>query len=60
MSKDEIKYEINKMLDQLSDQSLESLLSLLKEVEAKRNKEFSEHLQRILSEDDELLYRLAQ
>jgi hypothetical protein len=60
MSKEEIKYEINRILDQLPDQSLESLLSFLKELEAKRNQDLSDNLQRILSEDHELLERLAQ
>jgi hypothetical protein len=60
MSKEEIKYEINRILDQLPDQSLESLLSFLKELEAKRNQDLSDNLQRILSDDHELLERLAQ
>jgi hypothetical protein len=60
MSKEEIKYEINRILDQLPDQSLESLLTFLKELEAKRNQDLSDNLQRILSDDHELLERLAQ
>jgi hypothetical protein len=60
MTKEEIKYEINRILDQLPDQSLESLLNFLKEFEAKRNQDLSDNLQRILSDDHELLERLAQ
>ena len=37
MSKEEIKYEINKVLDHSSDSALQELLEFLKEVEAKHN-----------------------
>jgi hypothetical protein len=61
MSKEEIKYEINKVLDKLSDKSLEDLLSFLKSIETKNSSLFSQDsLQKILSEDKELLQKLAQ
>ena len=61
MSKEEIKYEINKVLDKLSDKSLEDLLSFLKGIETKNPSLFSQDsLQKILSEDKELLQKLAQ
>jgi len=62
MSKDEIKYEINRVLDKFSNDALEELLSFLKQLE-ERNKPAivnSDVLQRILSEDRELLEKLAQ
>jgi hypothetical protein len=62
MSKDEIKYEINKVLDLLPDKALEDLLSFLKNVEGKSNDSLldSSRLKRILTEDKELLQKLAQ
>jgi len=62
MSKEEIKYEINKVLDQFSDQALEDLLSFLKELDAKSASEssFISPLKKILSEDAGLLSRLAK
>lgn len=61
MSKDEIKYEINKVLDSLSDKSLEDLLTFLKSIESKDSSSFNhESLQKILLEDKELLQKLAQ
>ena len=35
MSKEEIKYEINKVLDQFSDKALEDLLTFLKQLGSK-------------------------
>ena len=62
MSKEEIKYEINKVLDRFPDKALEELLSLLKEMDAKRENgnSFLSPLTKILKEDSELLVRLAQ
>lgn len=62
MSKEEIKYEINKVLDQFSDKALEDLLSFLKELDEKSTSDssFIYPLRRILSEDSGLLSRLAK
>ncbi len=60
MSKEEIKYEINKVLDNLSDKSLEDLLNFLKKFGSKDSSLFDqESLKSILSEDKELLQKLA-
>jgi hypothetical protein len=59
MSKDEIKYEINKVLDLLPDKALEDLLTFLKNIENHSSDLFID-LQRILNEDKELLQKLAQ
>jgi hypothetical protein len=62
MSKDEIKYEINRVLDKLSNNALEELLSFLKQLEENKNSAIlnPDVLHRILSEDKELLEKLAQ
>lgn len=62
MSKDEIKYEINRVLDKFSSDALEELLSFLKQLEERNNLTTvnSDVLQRILSEDKDLLEKLAQ
>jgi translation initiation factor RLI1 len=62
MSKEEIKYEINKVLDHFSDKALEELLSFLKELDSKNSVKvnFVSPLNKILSEDKELLAKLAQ
>jgi len=62
MSKDEIKYEINKVLDHLPDKALEDLLSFLKNIENHSSDLFlySSRFQRILNEDKELLQKLTQ
>jgi hypothetical protein len=62
MSKEEMKYEINKVLDHFSDAALEELLSFLKQLEQKHKPSIlnSEQLQRILQEDKHLLEKLAQ
>ena len=62
MSKDEIKYEINKVLDRFSDKSLEELLAFLKGIDDKHRSTIfnSDTLQKILSEDKDLLQKLAQ
>jgi hypothetical protein len=62
MSKDEIKYEINRVLDKFSNDALEELLSFLKQLEGSNDSAIvnSDVLQKILSEDKELLEKLAQ
>jgi hypothetical protein len=62
MSKEEIKYEISKVLDHFSDKALGELLAFLKELDTKKELKasFSSSLNRILSEDKELLAKLAQ
>ena len=53
MSKDEIKTEINKVLDHLPDKTLEDILQLLRKIEQNL-------LDNILKEDANLLHKLAQ
>ena len=62
MADDNIKLEINKVLDHLSDNALNGLLQFLKQLESKRNNTFlnSNEFQKILSEDKQLLEKLAQ
>lgn len=61
MSKEEIKYEISKVLDQFPDEALGEILTFLKKIEAKRIEvSIKSSLNKILSEDKELLTRLAQ
>jgi hypothetical protein len=62
MSKEEIKYEISKVLDHFSDKALQELLAFLKELDAKENNKtkITATLAKILLEDKELLIKLAQ
>jgi hypothetical protein len=62
MSKDEIKSEINKVLDLLPDKALEDLLSFLKSIGTKESISLMDKssLERILTEDKELLIKLAK
>ena len=62
MSKEEIKTEINRVLDHLSDQTLEDILSLLKKIESSNSSVMSDRelFEKILSEDKDLLQKLAQ
>lgn len=62
MSKEEIKYQISKVLDQFSDKALAELLTFLKELDTKQEFKISvtSSLTKILSEDKELLAKLAQ
>ena len=61
MSKEELKFEINKVLDNFSDKALNELLNILKELNAKSGNVFSKaSINKILQEDRELLTRLAQ
>lgn len=62
MSKEEIKYEISKVLDQFSDKALVELLAFLKELDTKKDVKINlaASISKILSEDKELLAKLAQ
>lgn len=62
MSTNEIKDEINKVLDHFSDKTLSELLKFLKELDSKNNGEVSTNtlVNKILQEDKELLAKLAQ
>ena len=62
MSKDEIKNEINRVLDHFSNQALTELLTFLKQLESQNDSSFldSTDLQKILSEDKQLLEKLAR
>jgi hypothetical protein len=62
MSKEEIKDEINKVLDQLTDKTLEDLLSFLKKIEEKHSITLfdRDRLEKILEEDNDLLKKLAK
>ena len=62
MSKEELKYEINKVLDQFSDKALEELLTFLKNLGSTNSAALqnSNELQKILSEDYQLLEKLAK
>lgn len=62
MSKDEVKYEINKVLDLLPDKALEDLLSFLKNIEGKSSYSMLSGgaLEKVLSDDNELLEKLAK
>jgi hypothetical protein len=60
--KDEIKYEINRVLDQFSDKALQDLLSFLKGIEDKHSISLltGDNFKKILSEDKDLLEKLAK
>jgi hypothetical protein len=62
MSKDEIKYEINKILDNFSDNALQDLLKYLKNLETTHQVSMfdKKDLERILIEDKDLLKKLSQ
>ena len=62
MSKEEIKHEINKVLDHLSDKTLQDILSILKNIESKQSFTLADNkaLDKILSEDKDLLEKLAK
>lgn len=62
MSKEEIKSEINKVLDHFSDKTLHEQLRFLKELDSKPGTiSFAKaSLEKILEEDKNLLTRLAQ
>ncbi len=62
MSKEEIKQEINKVLEHLSDKTLQDILSFLKGVKGEKSFSLSDRaqLEQILQEDRELLQKLAK
>ncbi len=62
MSKEELKLEIGKVLDQFSDKALTELLTFLTELDAKKKAKNSitSSLRKIISEDKALLAKLAQ
>lgn len=62
MSKEEIKYEISKVLDHFSDKALEELLVFIKNLDNKNGSSISikSTLDKILLEDKDLLAKLAQ
>lgn len=60
MSKDQLKTEINQILNQLSDNGLNEILRLLKKLDAKHVERNEQLLEKILKEDHSLLKRLAQ
>lgn len=62
MSKEEIKDEINKVLENFSDKALQDLLSFLRKLERTHPVSLLEknHLKKILTDDKELLKKLSQ
>jgi hypothetical protein len=62
MSKNEVKEQINKVLDNAPDEVLESILDYLKELLLKSKSEvmLANNLNKILHEDKEVLERLSQ
>lgn len=62
MSKEEIKDEINKVLDHLPDKTLQDILSFLKNIKSQQTLSLSDRsvLDKILSEDKGLLEKLAK
>jgi len=62
MSKNEVKEQINKVLDTVSDEALESILLYLKTLISKTEGDIvlSNNLNKILSEDTKVLEKLAK
>jgi hypothetical protein len=62
MSKDDIRHEIDKILDRFPQAALQELLTLLKNIEGNEPVSLLEgdHFNRVLFEDKELLQKLAQ
>jgi len=62
MTAKDLKIEIQKVLDKVPDNLLEDVLSYLQEVQKRTASEFnnSQHLKKVLTEDRELLKKLAQ
>jgi hypothetical protein len=58
----EIKKEINKALDQVPEKLLVDILALIKEVQSDKssNSNLTSNFKKILSEDSDLLHKLAQ
>lgn len=62
MTAKDLKTEIQKVLDDVPESLLEDVLLYLKEIQKKSSSEFTnaQHLKKILTEDKELLQKLAQ
>ncbi|MDQ4140395.1 MAG: hypothetical protein M3142_07695 [Bacteroidota bacterium] len=62
MTAKDLKIEIQKVLDEVPENQLENILSYLREVQKSSMPKFADpqHLQKILTEDKELLKKLAQ
>jgi len=62
MTKEQLKVEIQKVLDEVPESALEDILKYLKDVRSKSadQVEMSRNLKKILDEDKDLLDRLAQ
>lgn len=62
MTAKDLKIEIQKVLDKVPENLLKDVLSYLQEVQKRTASEFSnsQHLKKILTEDRELLKKLAQ
>lgn len=62
MSKEELKSEINKMLESIPEETLQEVFDYLKAVKdkSKDSISLSKNLRTILTEDKELLERLAK
>ena len=62
MSKNEIKLEINRVLDNFSDKALNELLNFLRVLDSKHGSSISikTSLGKVLQEDKDLLAKLAQ
>ena len=62
MSNEQIKSEINKALDHLSDKTLQDVLSFLKKIQDKASLSITDQsiLNKILAEDQDLLEKLAK
>jgi len=62
MTTQDLRKEINRVIQQVPDDFLSDILSYLKEVEQKSSKEFAEskQLKQIFKEDQELLEKLAK
>lgn len=62
MSNEQIKSEINKVLDHLSDKTLQDVLSFLKKIQDKASLSITDQsiLNKILAEDQDLLEKLAK
>jgi hypothetical protein len=62
MLKEEIKLEINRVLDRFSDKALQDLLSFLRGIDSKHTISLltGDNFRKILSEDKDLLEKLAR
>ena len=62
MTSKEIKTEIQKAIDNIPENVLQDILDLLKQLQKQPNDkiQLSHHLRKILTEDKELLEKLAQ